>query len=120
MIVDTARVAAELLAPHFAELEGEGVAVLHLDEDRRLLATTFDPGGPGLPMRSILAASLRAGAVAIVVARNHSGDDAKPTPEELDAARALAEAGAALGVRLIDHLVFAAGQCRSFRELGLL
>lgn len=121
MTVDTARQAAELLASHFAGREGEALAVLHLDEERRLLGTTIDDAGPGeLPVRDILAAALRLGAVAMIVARSRPGGDPLPTDEDRAAARSLAEAAAALGIRLTDHFIFAGNECRSFRELGLL
>lgn len=121
MIVDTARVAAELLAPHFAAQEGGAVAVLHLDPDRRLLATTFaEARGTDLPVRDILAAALKVEAASVIVARSHAGSDAAPTREDRAAARRFADAATAVGVRLTDHLVFADGECRSFRELRLL
>ncbi|MEA3066380.1 MAG: repair protein RadC, partial [Sphingomonadales bacterium] len=121
MTVDTARQAAELLAPHFAAREGESVAVLHLDDERRLLGTMVADADPaGLPVRDILAAALRVRAVAVIVARHRPGGDALPTEEDRDAARRLADAGAALGIRLTDHFIFAGDDCRSFRELGLL
>ncbi|HYE28833.1 MAG TPA: JAB domain-containing protein [Allosphingosinicella sp.] len=123
MIVGTAATAAMLLAPHFAGREDEAVAVLHLDRNHRLLATTFPaPAAESgdLPVRDILAAALRAGADSVIVARNHPAGDANPTEAEREAARRLADAGRLLEVRLDDHLVFAAGECRSFRELGLL
>lgn len=121
MTVDTARQAAELLAPQFAGRRGEAVAVLHLDADRRLLATTLgDAAADALPVRDILAAALKVGAVAVIIARNRPGGDPLPTEADRAAARGLAEAAAALGVRLIDHFIFAGAECHSFRELGLL
>ncbi|HEX8263640.1 MAG TPA: JAB domain-containing protein [Allosphingosinicella sp.] len=121
MTVDTARQAAELLAPHFAAREGEAVAALHLDAERRLLGTTVADADPAtLPVRDILAAALRLGAVALIIARHRPGGDPMPTEEDRAAARRLAEAGASLGVRLTDHFIFAGDECHSFRELGLL
>jgi len=121
MTVDTARQAAELLARHFAARKGEAVAVLHLDSERRLLGTTLaEPRAGRLPIRDILAAALRVGAVAVIVARNRPGSDAMPTEADRADARRLAEGGAALGIRLTDHFIFAGEHCHSFRELGLL
>ena len=121
MTVDTARQAAELLAPHFAGSGGEAVAVLHLDSERRVIHTSFwEAAAPGLPVRDVLAAALRAGADAVIVARYRPSGDAMPTEEDRAAARKLAEAAGALGVRLTDHFIFAGEDCRSFRELGLL
>jgi DNA repair protein RadC len=121
MIVATARTAAELLAPCFAE-GGEAVAVLLLDSEQRLLATTR-PGPEteaDLPLRAILAAALEAGAASMIVARSRAREDPAPTDEDRASARLLAEAAAAAGVRLADYFSFAGTECLSFRDLGLL
>jgi DNA repair protein RadC len=121
MTVDTARQAAELFAPHFAMRDGEAVAVLHLDSDRGVLDIIVDEADPAdLPVRDILAAALRLGAVALIVARSRPGGDPLPNAADRAAARRLADAAAALGVRLTDHFIFTGDDCRSFRELGLL
>jgi DNA repair protein RadC len=121
MIVDTASRAAELLAPY---LDSEGVAVLHLDSDRRLIAATVGKAAGEddleLPVRDIIGAALRLGAAAIIVAHARSGGDAEPSEDDLQASRRLAQAAAAAGLSLLDHLVFAGGDCRSLGELGLL
>jgi DNA repair protein RadC len=116
--------AAGLLAPYFAAREGEAVAVLHLDGESRLLGTTFSElGGAGevdLPVREILGAALRMGASAIIVAHNHPSGDLAPSDADLDATRRLAEAAAAAGLRLVDHLIVARDAWRSLRQMGLL
>ncbi|MFL6843911.1 MAG: JAB domain-containing protein [Allosphingosinicella sp.] len=122
MIVDTVSRAAGLLAPYLAE--GEGVAVLHLGCDRRLIAATVGEAsgedGLELPVRDIIGVALRLGAAALIVAHAKSGGDAEPSEDELQASRRLAQAAAAAGVPLLDHLVFAGDDCRSLGELGLL
>jgi DNA repair protein RadC len=124
MFVQTPAAAAALLAPYFASSPEEIVAVLHLDGGGRLLATTYSARGGAdeveLPVRDILAAALRMGAASIVVAHNHPSGDPTPSEADLSATRRLAEAAAAAGIRLTDHLVFGEQDCRSFRELGLL
>jgi DNA repair protein RadC len=126
MMIRTARDVAALLAPIFAAAEGgtEMVAVVHLDGEQRLLAVTIEEPGRRdaveLPIGAILATALRLGATAIVVAHNHPSGDAGPSDEDIRSTRALAEAAAAIGVRLHDHLVFAGEECSSLRELGLL
>ena len=54
------------------------------------------------------------------IAHNHPSGDPSPSRADIEATRRLAEAAAALGIRLHDHLIFAGGDCRSFRALGLL
>ncbi|HWT13864.1 MAG TPA: JAB domain-containing protein [Allosphingosinicella sp.] len=124
MIVGTARDAADLVEPLFAGSEGEKLAILHLDGKRALIALEeygVDPGkAAGLPVRTIIDAALRLGAEGMVVAHNRPAADADPSATDIAATRMVAEAAANLGIQLHDHLIFAGGRCRSYRELGLL
>jgi len=120
----TARDAADLLEPLFADASGEALAVLHLDAARCLIALDERPAaGPDaidLPMRDIFRAALAYGAVGLVLAHNHPSGDPQPSRADIEATRRFAETAATLGIRLHDHLIFAGGECRSFREMGLL
>jgi len=125
MIVDTARAAADLLAPLFADAGREKLAVLHLDKDRALIAIEeHDIGGGAdeivLPIREIFSAALRHGAVGLVIAHNHPSGDPRPSRADKAATRRLAETAGVLAFVLHDHLIFAGGECLSFRQLGLL
>jgi DNA repair protein RadC len=121
MNVDTARQAAELLAPHLTGENGPAVAALLLDAGRHLIEVAL-PGadGPALPVRDILSAALRSGAEEVIVGLGRPTGDPMPTDDERASARRLADAATAVGVRLTDFFIFAGGDCRSFRELGLL
>lgn len=57
-------------------------------------------------------------AAAIILAHNHPSGDATPSVEDHQVTARLAEAGALLGVRLVDHVVVAAEDYRSFKEQG--
>jgi DNA repair protein RadC len=124
MAIVTARDAADLLAPLFADLTGELLAILHLDAARCPIAIDERPGvGPdavALPLREIFEAALRHDAAGLVIAHNHPSGDPRPSRADVEATRRLAETADNLGIRLHDHLIFAAGECRSFREMGLL
>ena len=124
MYIRNADDVASLLAPYFtSQVEGEAVAVVHVDAESRVLGTTFSEGGMDeaeLPVRDILSAALRFGAASIIVAHNHPSGDASPSEQDLGATRRLADASRSAGIRLVDHLIFAGGECRSLRDLGLL
>lgn len=124
MAIVTARDAADLLAPLFADAEGEKLAVLHLDRARRVIAVDAhavpESDEIELPMRAIFTAALGHKAVGMVIAHNHPSGDPRPSRADKAATRRLAETAAALGIVLHDHLIFAGGECRSFRQLGLL
>lgn len=124
MIVDTARAATELLAPLFAGAEGEKLAVLHLDDKKKLIALDEHELGGGdeivLPIRDMFVAALGHGTAGMVIAHNHPSGDPRPSRADKEATRRLAETAEALGIILHDHLIFAGGECLSFRQLGLL
>lgn len=125
MFVNTAKDAVDLLVPLFRLPQAEKVVALHLDSERRLIATT--EGGQGgadeveLPVRAIIADALRFGAAGLIVAHNHPSGDLRPSAADLSATRALAATACSLGIDLHDHLIVGRdGDCRSLRALGLL
>ena len=123
MQLDTARNAADLLAPLFEGRETEAIAVAHLDAERRVLAVTqFEGDGDSaeLPFRAIVEEAFRLGSAALVLAHNHPGGAPGPSEDDLAVTRRLAQVVEPLGVRLHDHLIFAGGDCLSLRGLGLL
>jgi len=120
----TARDAADLLEPLFADASGEALAIVHLDAAQCLIAiderTSVRSDAIDLPMREIFQAALASGAVGLILAHNHPSGDPRPSRADIEATRRFAETAATLGIRLHDHLIFAGGECRSFREMGLL
>ena len=123
MQIDTARAAADLLAPLFNGRVGEVVAVVHLDGGRRVLEVAEYDGeadSAALPFRAIVEDAFRLGSEALVVAHNHPRGDSRPSEEDLAVTRKLAQVVVPLGIRLDDHLIFAGRDCRSLRGLGLL
>ena len=124
MLIGTARAAADLLGPVFADTGEERFAVLHLDAEQRLIALDEWPAGDrheiDLPMREIFTAALKCDAFGLVIAHNHPSGDPQPSRADIEATRRLAQAAAALDICLHDHLIFAGGECCSFRELALL
>ena len=74
----------------------------------------------GFPLRTIIADALALESSGIVLAHNHPGGDPSPSRADINATRALADLAHPLGIRLHDHLIFARGDCRSLRALGLM
>ena len=124
MRIATLNDAEPLFAPFFAGAKEERVVAMHLREDLSLLAVTLEQIGDrddvDLPLRTIAASALRLGTAALIVAHNHPSGDPEPSAADKDATRRLADALRPLGVRLVDHVVFASGDCRSMAALGLL
>jgi DNA repair protein RadC len=69
--------------------------------------------------REVFGPALRMGAVGIVVAHNHPSGDPTPSSQDVQVTARLREAGALLGVPLLDHVVIgSAGRYVSLREEG--
>ena len=122
-IIANAREMADLLLPMFAGAKEERVLVAHLRGDRLIKLAAGEKGGfeeVELPMRAIIADALRLDADAMIVAHNHPSGDPTPSEGDRTATRLLAMTADALGIRLVDHLIWGGGRWSSFRALGLL
>jgi DNA repair protein RadC len=56
------------------------------------------------------------GSANIIVAHNHPSGDVDPSDEDTKTTKKLFEAGEVLGIKLLDHIIFAKGKFFSFRE----
>ena len=101
----------------------ETLWVAHVDRNAQCLELSSHSGGPEqvqLPVRQIISDAARLGSAGVVLAHNHPSGDASPSEEDCRATRRLAAAAEALDLTVVDHLVFAGAECRSFRRMGLL
>ena len=68
--------------------------------------------------REVFQPAILVGACAAIVGHNHPSGDTTPSPEDREVTRRLAQAGALLGVPLLDSVVWSrAGMHTSIREL---
>jgi DNA repair protein RadC len=121
--ISSSGAARDLLAPSFDGVAAEKIVVLHLDDQRRLLALREYPGGTSeaeVPLRMIVEEALRLGTSGLVIAHNHPSGDPEPSEEDLRVSRTVADTARNLGMRLIDHIIFGGEDARSLRDLGLL
>jgi DNA repair protein RadC len=101
----------------------ESLWVAHLDRDAHCLHVSHHDGGPSgaqFPIRSIIADAALRGSAGVVLAHNHPSGDASPSESDRRATRRLAEAAQAIDLTIVDHIIFAGTECRSFRRMGLL
>ncbi|MFO7850812.1 MAG: DNA repair protein RadC [Spirochaetia bacterium] len=76
--------------------------------------------------REVFAEPIQDRAAAVIVAHNHPSGNVEPSAEDREITERLRQAGETLGVRLLDHLIFAAGRetgrepYYSFLEKGVL
>ena len=73
-----------------------------------------------LPIAAILREAILRGADSVLLAHNHPAGDPTPSLDDLRVTRRFSDAAAALGIRLLDHIVVARCGWQSLRMMGLL
>lgn len=68
--------------------------------------------------REVFRPAIMDGAAAVILAHNHPSGDPTPSVEDHQVTTRLQEAGVILGVRLLDHVVVAVDDLRSFAQQG--
>lgn len=111
-----------LVRPMLDGHDREVGVLLTLDTRHRLIAAGVVSIGTAahtfLSPREIYRDALAQGASAIVVAHNHPSGDPEPSDDDRRITRRLAQAGATLGVPLLDHLVIGDPGWSSLARLG--
>lgn len=67
-------------------------------------------------LRLVLGVALLTASSAVIVAHNHPSGNLTPSPEDVALTRRLKEAGALIGVRVLDHLILTRDGYYSFNE----
>lgn len=70
--------------------------------------------------REVVKSALENGAMSIVLFHNHPGGNSKPSRNDVEITRQIAEALNPLGIKLQDHIIITNDNYFSFRENGLL
>ncbi len=89
-----------------------------LIRDILLFKGTFNQA-PASP-REIFIEALRHHAASVVLVHNHPSGDPSPSAEDHRTTVRIQEAGAMLGIRLLDHVIIGDGTYFSFKERGIL
>jgi DNA repair protein RadC len=123
--LDGLAAAREFFAGCLADCDprAESLWVAHVDDESRCLHVSRHEGdetGGLFPLRTIIADAAELGSAGIVLAHNHPSGNPRPSESDCRSTRRLATAAEALDCTVLDHLVFAGGECASFRSLGLL
>ena len=105
-------------------LANEAAAVALLDVQLAVMCVEMISAGEramlSLSPADVLRPAVVQGASALILAHNHPTGDTAPSPEDVEFTRRLVEAGTALGVEVLDHLIVARRAYVSFRQSGLL
>jgi DNA repair protein RadC len=101
------------LAPLIDDAEREHFAIIVLDVRNRPRRVARVAQGSvdrcHVDPRDVFAPAIREHGTAVVVAHNHPSGDPTPSPEDIALTRRLVQAGALLGLPVLDHLIIASG-----------
>lgn len=102
--------AGYLLRPYYIGLREETVyaaafgARMQVLRVKQLFRGTFNSAQ--ISVQKVLELAMSSGAAAMIIAHNHPGGIALPSEEDIETTRILQAALAAIGVQLLDHLIF--------------
>ncbi len=114
--------AREAVHARLVDYPYEVFAVLFLDTRHRVLGFeelfrgTID--GASVPVREVVASTLRLNAAAVILAHNHPSGVAEPSQADRQLTERLQSALELINVRILDHLVVGSTNCTSFADRG--
>ena len=115
---------AKLLLSDMAHLPREELRVVCLDIRNRMIRTIrISEGGlfsAVVSPRDIFREVIKVNASSVVFAHNHPSGDPEPSKEDGESTRRMIKAGELLGIRVLDHLVIAAGGFVSLKQRGII
>jgi len=122
--VDSPEAAAALLRPHLLDKQKEHFVALLLDSRHHLIrmspiavgslsATLVHP-------RELFKEAIAASAAAVIIAHNHPSGDPEPSEHDVELTRRLVEAGALLGIEVMDHLILGTDGIVSLKQRGVM
>lgn len=122
--IDSPRAVREYLQLHLAHRPHEVFAVLFLDAQHRLIVLEEMFRGTltqsSVYPREVVIRALHHGAAAVVLAHNHPSGSTRPSRADQALTQTLTSALALVDVRVLDHVIVAAGQTLSMAEEGLM
>ena len=123
-VVDTVDAAAALIRPHLLDKKKEHFVALLLDNRHHVIrmspiaigslsATLVHP-------RELFKEAIAASAAAIILAHNHPSGDPAASEHDVRMTARLIEAGALLGIEVLDHLIVGTDGVMSLKAAGLM
>ena len=102
---------AALLTPEMGALDQEHLRVLSLDTKNRVMANEMVFKGSvnmtGVRAAEIFRTAVKQNYPSIMVVHNHPSGDPAPSPQDVAVTRGLVQAGRALEIEVLDHVVVA-------------
>ena len=116
---------ARLMTPLIADLDREAFWVLLLDGKNKIIGINLVALGSLtaclVHSREVFKPAIVGSAAAVVLVHNHPSQQPEPSAEDVALTRRLREAGALLGINVLDHVIVTAdGRYRSLADDGVL
>lgn len=122
--LNTIDACGEYLRPKFLNRDVETIYLLCLDAKCKLITCQIVGEGSvnsaSISIRKIAELAINSNATSVVLAHNHPGGLAVPSPEDIQTTQRVYSALAAVEIVLADHLVFADGEYISLLQSGRL
>ncbi len=110
------------LGPRLRDLPQEEFHALLLDTRHRILREVLVTRGTLdaslISPREVFRLAVLEGAAAVILAHNHPSGDPTPSPDDRAVTRQIVEAGRALGIPVLDHVIVGDGRFTSLAEEG--
>lgn len=123
-IVGSSKEAAAILFPRMEYLKKEVFKVVFLDSQNRVIEIIEAQEGTvnrvSPVIREIFSRALEYFAVSIICLHNHPGGDPLPSQEDKDFTVRLIEAGKALEINTLDHIIIGKGGYFSFADENMI
>ena len=122
LCLDSSEKAGRFLLPRFIGRQEETVLLTCLDGKCRVLSCTVLHKGSlnssEVNVRKLLSSALKYNAAAVILAHNHPGGVALPSPEDLSTTARIKTALEAADIRLLDHIIVADHDYVSLADSG--
>jgi len=121
--IRTAEDVYALLYADMALLEQEHLRVILLNTRNQVMAVrnVYEGNVYSAVVRpaEVFKDAVREGCTSVILVHNHPSGEPLPSAEDAALTKHLVEAGALLGIEVLDHIVIARGGHRSLKEMGL-
>jgi DNA repair protein RadC len=122
--IQTPADAIALVEPEMLALAREEIRIILLDIRNRVIRISrIAEGGLSASViqpRELFREALRANAASIIMVHNHPSGDASPSRQDIETTHRLGEVGELMGIKIVDHLIVAAGGSVSLRQQGVI
>ena len=122
--INSPAAAAGLIMDEMSVLDREHLWVILLDTKKQFLDLDRAYSGSinSAPVRTaeLFAKAVKWQAESVILAHNHPSGDPTPSPEDIEVTKRAVDAGNALEIDVVDHIVVGHGRYFSFREKKLV